>query len=966
MDSGRSNYGRGRGRGRGRGPGNYQNQPHQGGGSGDPSLHPGSPPQAWGNQPPPPQLTSPGPVAGRGVWTGRPWGPFLSSPSPSPSTSPSSSSSPSPSSVQPLSPPQKPPKQSADELGVQKLKISEQEALPSSPLREENQIQPMRRPHEVRRSPINPITLLVNHFPVKFDPERTINHYHVDVKLGDKTVRKSDMPLIKEKLFSDDPWFQNIKAAYDGDKNIFSSVHLPQGQFKVDFSGGEEIKSGSYMCTIKFVNELMLSKLNDYMTGGLPDIPRDILHGMDLFMQENPSRRRISLGRSFYSLEYRTEYELGYGFSAGTGFQQSLKPTSQGLALCLDYSAVAIPDPVPVLDFLNVHLEKGVAGLKKSRQLANDALEGLKVTVTHRRTKQKYTIAGLTTEVARDSSFEVHDPKGKNPPEEIRLVKYFKDKWGQDIMYPDLPCLELGTQKKSNKVPLEFCVLVEGQRYPRERLPYCAATWLKNLSVCKPYIRMKAIDEMVRAEDGPCGPLTRDFRIEVDTNMTKVVGRVIGAPLLKLGIPRTLRVDGAKCQWNLVGRTLVDGKTIVRWALLDFTNGDSERFQADTFVYNLLHRCKKLGIKMAKPMLSRVTRVDEFSCVDELEKLLGEVLQRCWNLQMIVCVMTKPDPRYKYLKWVSETRIGVVTQCCCSKSANSGKDQYFANLCLKINAKLGGSNFELAREDPHFDIGEHVMFIGADVNHPGPKNVSCPSIAAVVGTVNWPAANRYAARVGPQEHRREQIINFGAMCLDLVKTYVRLNNIMPKRIVVFRDGVSEAQFVMVLNKELLDLRRVFYNSGYQPKITVVVAQKRHQTRLFVEDEFDNGMPDNVPPGTVVDTTIVHPRDYDFYLCSHYGSIGTSKPTHYHVLLDENSFTSDDLQRLIYEMCFTYVRCTKPVSLVPPVYYADRVAYRGRMFQEVLMRNPTLASSATSSDSMFYTVHPHLKDTMFFV
>ncbi|KAL0398154.1 UNVERIFIED_CONTAM: protein argonaute 2 [Sesamum radiatum] len=259
------------------------------------------------------------------------------------------------------------------------------------------------------------------------------------------------------------------------------------------------------------------------------------------------------------------------------------------------------------------------------------------------------------------------------------------------------------------------------------------------------------------------------------------------------------------------------------------------------------------------------------------------------------------------------------------------------------------------------------MFIGVDVNHPGPKNVSCPSIAAVVGTVNWPAANRYAARVGPQKHRCEEIKNFGTMCKDLVNTYALLNKVKPRRIVVFRDGVSEGQFLMVLNKELPDLRTAISEGDYKPKITVVVAQKRHRTRLFVEDEND-GMSGNVPPGTVVDTRIVHPHDFDFYLCSHYGSKGTSKPTHYYVLRDENLFSSDRLQKLIYDMCFTFARCTKPVSLVPPVYYADRVAYRGRMFQEAAVGrdSPMSSSSGPSFDQRFYTLHPDLENTMFFV
>ncbi|KAL2244548.1 UNVERIFIED_CONTAM: Protein argonaute 2 [Sesamum indicum] len=420
MDAGRSNYGRGRRLE----PRNNQNQ---GGRRPGPSLHRGSPRQpqgvSWnqvrGNHPPPQQLSNYRPLqtsppqqlhqfAGRGVWTGRPRG----------------SSPPSPSPVRPLSPPQQSaaiihfPSTlfffmtslftfspslfffSADELGVQKLKISEQEALPSSSKRKEKQIQAMRRPDNGGSISIKSIRLLVNHFPVEFDPEKTFNHYHVDVKLAaGNTVRKSNMRLIREKLFSRDPRFQNIEAAYDGANNIFSSVHLPEGEVRVEISGGEEIKSGSYTVTIKLVKVLELSDLNGYMRGLLPDIPRE---------------------------------------------------------------------PLPVLEFLEAHLGakyREVNDVKTLRQLVNDALTGLKVTLTHRRTRQKYTIAKLTEEDVRDSSFESHDGK------EIRLVKYFKEKWGKDIMYQDIPCLELGTVSKSNKVPLEFCLLVEGQRYPKEQLP---------------------------------------------------------------------------------------------------------------------------------------------------------------------------------------------------------------------------------------------------------------------------------------------------------------------------------------------------------------------------------------------------------------------------------------------------------------------------------------------------------------
>lgn len=57
--------------------------------------------------------------------------------------------------------------------------------------------------------------------------------------------------------------------------------------------------------------------------------------------------------------------------------------------------------------------------------------------------------------------------------------------------------------------------------------------------------------------------------------------------------------------------------------------------------------------------------------------------------------------------------------------------------------------------------------------------------------------------------------------------------------------------------------------------------------------------------------------------------GTSRPSHYHVLWDDNHFGSDELQCLTYQLCHTYVRCTRSVSIPAPAYYAHLVAFRAR-------------------------------------
>lgn len=57
--------------------------------------------------------------------------------------------------------------------------------------------------------------------------------------------------------------------------------------------------------------------------------------------------------------------------------------------------------------------------------------------------------------------------------------------------------------------------------------------------------------------------------------------------------------------------------------------------------------------------------------------------------------------------------------------------------------------------------------------------------------------------------------------------------------------------------------------------------------------------------------------------------GTSRPSHYHVLWDDNNFESDELQSLTYQLCYTYVRCTHSVSIPAPLYYAHLVTLRAK-------------------------------------
>ena len=92
---------------------------------------------------------------------------------------------------------------------------------------------------------------------------------------------------------------------------------------------------------------------------------------------------------------------------------------------------------------------------------------------------------------------------------------------------------------------------------------------------------------------------------------------------------------------------------------------------------------------------------------------------------------------------------------------------------------------------------------------------------------------------------------------------------------MYRDGVGEGQFKLVLAHEMKAMREACLelerDGTYNPGITFVCVQKRHHMRLFCEDRQDMvGKSNNIPAGTCVDQKICHPAQYDFYLCSHAG------------------------------------------------------------------------------------------------
>ncbi|XXG43618.1 hypothetical protein AAC387_Pa01g3606 [Persea americana] len=814
-----------------------------------------------------------------------------------------------------------------------------------------------------------------NHFLAEV-PDKDLNHYDVTItpEVASKSVNRAIMAeLIKQYRKSD---LGMRLPAYDGRKSLYTAGELPfiSKEFKIklvdeDDGFNSPKRERVYKVAIKFVARADLHHLGQFLSGKLVDAPQEALQILDIVLRELSSRRYCPVGRSFFSPDIRAPQRLGEGLESWCGFYQSIRPTQMGLSLNIDMSSVAFIEPLPVIEFVAQLLGKDVLSRPLSdsnRVKIKKALRGVKVEVTHRRNvRRKYRISGLTSQPTRELVFPVDDHSNMKS-----VMEYFQEIYDFTIQHTHLPCLQVGSQKKASYLPMEACKIVRGQRYTK-KLNEKQITALLKVTCQRPKDRENDILQTVRHNAYDEDPYAKEFGIRISEKLASVEARILPTPWLKYhdtGKEKDCLPQVG--QWNMRNKKMINGSTVSQWACINFSRSVQESI-AHGFCYELAHMCQVSGMEFnPEPVIPIYAARPE-----HVEKALKHVYHASMNklkgkeLELLIAIL--PDNNgslYGDLKRICETELGLISQCCLTKHVFKINKQYLANVSLKINVKMGGRNTVLLdaiswRIPLVSDIP--TIIFGADVTHPENGEDSSPSIAAVVASQDWPEVTKYAGLVCAQAHRQELIQDLyktwhdplrgtvnGGMIRDLLVSFRRATGQKPLRIIFYRDGVSEGQFYQVLLYELDAIRKACASlePNYQPPVTFIVVQKRHHTRLFASNHKDRSSTDksgNILPGTVVDSKICHPTEFDFYLCSHAGIQGTSRPAHYHVLWDENNFTADGIQSLTNNLCYTYARCTRSISVVPPAYYAHLAAFRARFYMEPDMRQNNSSADDTS-------------------
>ncbi|ODQ54664.1 Piwi-domain-containing protein [Saitoella complicata NRRL Y-17804] len=640
-------------------------------------------------------------------------------------------------------------------------------------------------------------------------------------------------------------------------------------------------------------------------------------------IRQTPSSGLIPIRSSFFTLE--GGMKLGDGLEVLSGIFQSARPAFGRMGLNVDAVMTAfLEGHLNVLEYAKLVLNarrtedvspgtmKGVA-LKRAMKILNRFVRGLVVYVKHRGPSKEEQGQMLKRVVERDATKLIFDQSGRDGSTvKVSVTKYMLETYNVRLQHPTAFVAET---MSGAHLPLELAFIFPGQKFKGQLSPRQLQAMIK-IACTRPNERFGAIRRNVERLDWSGDMYLKHYGMTVSKTMVTCDARLLPPPKIVYGRGKGNEVVPRGGQWNLRDKKLIEPKPIIGMGMLIM---ESPRVLPAAVGMNWL-KCLQttarnlgMGIQTQQPPVMHADMGDVERDVERLWRATGNAV----NSKPTLLIFVVPSPGqevYLAIKHVCDLKFGVASQVVVMKHVQRPSDQYCANLLMKINVKLGGVNVVLSPDPKNVlqSAKETTLLLGADVSHPPPGSGGV-SLASLVGSTNV-EGTKYAAVARAQEGRLEMIADMQEMTMQLLRSFYKGTHKKPTRIIYFRDGVSEGQFRQCLDIELAAIKQAceILEHGYSPKITVVIAQKRHNTRFQPATPQGGDQHGNVIPGTCVDNGVTHPSEFDFYL---------------HVIHDENNFRAADFQKLVHDLCYVYARSTTSVSLVPVTYYAHIVGNR---------------------------------------
>eukprot|EP01034_Spumella_vulgaris_P033674 gene33674-41546_t len=756
-----------------------------------------------------------------------------------------------------------------------------------------------------------------------------------------------------------------VGVAYDGAAILYTSRSLnlplvcgaggiPQHSLNaiVDWPGNPKVK---FSVTVTHVKDLPLPRrdpVSGAMTWNLKKELGDKYNHREALTALNAALMYFAQwdgGHSWIvngSKAFRTDgprEQLNRAFIALTGYYASLKACVSGLTLVADISVtcfLAGGDMIDVManvrgcsatDLINEskHFEQAMSSLglsQESLDVIEKVLKGVKFTLKHLKLTKKFKSFGPAAN-SRDSIFR--NALGVD----LTVEQYYIEKCATDPLYkaalpsgrllhPYLPTINAGSKNKPILIPVELARVKDGQTRQRAMNGEMSAKIIK-IAAKLPNDRANYVTNPEQGGLKCALAGDRDaasFGLStISAELMRLEATVLPLPKLKYQAvhPVLPILNGS---WRLDGCKFALPAVKCNFAIVTVHENERPPNNLSDVVSAfdkqiIVREAQSFGVPLSRiPLNHQAVRGGPRSTGSDLSDAFNECKEK--NIQIVFVMLA--GSFYDIVKLGADS-VKLSTQCLRWQRCETPPRDYHRNVMLKVNAKLGGVNHTMASrgvvdqtapatfqsppQSMSWLLDEECMVVGIDIAHPDASKPGELSVAAMVASMDG-KLGQYCAHISTSRTRGQEVNDtLGEPFVQLL-TVFRARNCgrWPKRIIVYRDGVSDGEFDKVVVDEVGAMKSALEDLGHSEHtmpIAVVVCQKRHHTRLFYENA--DGKLGNSCAGLCTDArnghsesgaalhSIVSPSGVEFYLNSHGEGLGTSKSCRYTLIYDEIGF-----------------------------------------------------------------------------
>ena len=349
--------------------------------------------------------------------------------------------------------------------------------------------------------------------------------------------------------------------------------------------------------------------------------------------------------------------------------------------------------------------------------------------------------------------------------------------YGIKLKHPDdLPVVDLAGKNSKHPiyVPAELCEIESGVPF-RGKLNETETQQMIRHACNPPVVNAHAIVDRglpILGLSQTNNTTLNNFGIEIEPHMAVIPGRELPWPKVTYRVGRPTVKDGS---WNILDVKFHTGAAVNSWCVLvvvdgrpAFSGGPQDPALIGVW-RGFQQKCIKSGMKVERDPQILITSPLPRPMDDPLRQSALTIIRKTITSSInpkakpsfiLVILSGRDNFIYPGIKRMCDVELGIHTLHMLTAKVlkdERKQDQYFSNVALKLNMKLGGVNHQLDPESMRWLLQKKTMVVGLDVTHPGPGSLAgTPSIAAAVASVDDKFA-QFPASLRCQNSKQEVI-----------------------------------------------------------------------------------------------------------------------------------------------------------------------------------------------------------------